>query len=140
MTDGGWCLTPTLKGLSPPTRGNRYLGLSSLDGSRYRSIPAHAGEPLASNPSRTWPLFKVYPRPRGGTYAITTPSGMSLLRSIPAHAGEPPTRSNQRHNQPDWVYPRPRGGTVHLRHASPPLATFGLSPPTRGNPDYPVGS
>ena len=50
-------------GLSPPTRGNHRLVPSRLY--RYRSIPAHAGEPLRDN---HWHFRRrVYPRPRGGT-------------------------------------------------------------------------
>ena len=50
-------------GLSPPTRGNRPREMPRHR--RFRSIPAHAGEPpppqfLFRNP-------RVYPRPRGGT-------------------------------------------------------------------------
>ena len=51
--------------------------------------------------------------------------------SIPAHAGEPcivisaPSKSG--------VYPRPRGGTSP--HSARPYPHWGLSPPTRGNPE-----
>ena len=91
-------------GLSPPTRGNQSA--SCCEGSRERSIPAHAGEPALS------PLAGhrdgVYPRPRGGTFDgrpdSETTTGLSPPTrgnhrvqlcggvhrwSIPAHAGEP---------------------------------------------------
>ena len=111
-----------------------------------RSIPAHAGEPLAFAESAASPA--VYPRPRGGTRIIALRSacvsGLSpptrgnrqwryqhapLPRSIPAHAGEPdiimalPIAG--------MVYPRPRGGTLRNRRAY--WNRMGLSPPTRGN-------
>ena len=52
-----------LEGLSPPTRGN----LENERGNGYpiRSIPAHAGEPVAIRLSGRY--RRVYPRPRGGT-------------------------------------------------------------------------
>ena len=92
------------EGLSPPTRGNHWLGGGELQ--PPGSIPAHAGEPfdLSINPR----LARVYPRPRGGTAmtggvpanarGLSPPTrgnlGGALLgilpaRSIPAHAGEP---------------------------------------------------
>ena len=50
-------------GLSPPTRGNRPP--LSRSPPRFRSIPAHAGEP---NPRIMVGIKnEVYPRPRGGT-------------------------------------------------------------------------
>ena len=53
----------TIRGLSPPTRGNPSPASGWERG--YRSIPAHAGEPSTSrHTSEDW---KVYPRPRGGT-------------------------------------------------------------------------
>ena len=50
-------------GLSPPTRGNPNHRPS--DGSKARSIPAHAGEPQVR--ACTLRPSEVYPRPRGGT-------------------------------------------------------------------------
>ena len=92
-------------GLSPPTRGNPFLGRPS--GSLIRSIPAHAGEPSEAGTSER--TASVYPRPRGGTvcnnYNMRYFHGLSPPtrgnqgakpptahggRSIPAHAGEPP--------------------------------------------------
>ena len=94
------------KGLSPPTRGNHEYAPVYDD--QARSIPAHAGEPVAH--WYTSKKAKVYPRPRGGTSAKTTAArgntGLSpptrgnrdrvaeavpRLGSIPAHAGEPGT-------------------------------------------------
>ena len=134
----------TSAGLSPPTRGNRCLTCSAMRG--WRSIPAHAGEPVAQ-PARARQLG-VYPRPRGGTSSSPrSPPSMRGLspptrgnpsigrasrprsRSIPAHAGEPPAIAAI--GYPTKVYPRPRGGTAGL-----PVgygAREGLSPPTRGN-------
>ena len=138
---------PSGQGLSPPTRGNRPP--SSQSRPRFRSIPAHAGEPDSGG--RSDGLGWVYPRPRGGT-AISRPTSpcsiglspptrgnhvlvrlaLSASRSIPAHAGEP-VESTKRRRQAG-VYPRPRGGTdIHDDRLS---AVRGLSPPTRGNP-YP---
>ena len=99
-----------LRGLSPPTRGNRA---DIADGVlTIRSIPAHAGEPDA--PIHVHARRGVYPRPRGGTFmeprrARRTPGlspptrGNHILlvvpqlwrRSIPAHAGEPPVHTAQ---------------------------------------------
>ena len=105
---GGTRLSPErkwgIRGLSPPTRGNRGfpIGLKPIKG----SIPAHAGEPQwrCSGARRA----RVYPRPRGGTASPLSgresggglspptrgnrpsrPLRNSHLRSIPAHAGEP---------------------------------------------------
>ena len=55
--------TPFAFGLSPPTRGNLILRGQWRD--RFRSIPAHAGEPSGGVFLVLLPL--VYPRPRGGT-------------------------------------------------------------------------
>ena len=91
-----------------------------------RSIPAYAGEPLASPAFRH--CSKVYPRVCGGTgcTAVTRPDveGLSprmrgnqvlnplyglLVRSIPAYAGEPRISA---HSTPSLtVYPRVCGGT-----------------------------
>ena len=124
-TGGGKVSSPSARGLSPPTRGNRVYrrGYESGDG----SIPAHAGEPaclcgMSSAPS-------VYPRPRGGTlfadFALSRLAGLSPPtrgnrraerntaihnRSIPAHAGEPGGRGIDGASRK--VYPRPRGGTL----------------------------
>ena len=132
-------------GLSPPTRGNRrcLCRLPSL----LRSIPAHAGEPVAARCDHN--LIAVYPRPRGGTEALSgTPylvPGLSpptrgnrdqieradiANRSIPAHAGEP--QLQELAEARCRVYPRPRGGTEVSRDSG--RTGTGLSPPTRGNP------
>ena len=133
-----------LRGLSPPTRGNRETTPSFR--SCIRSIPAHAGEPRAWRARRFG--IAVYPRPRGGTCAacgereekdgLSPPTrGNRALReqesrrsgSIPAHAGEPGESVFLR--VLPAVYPRPRGGTpASFREAG---FFSGLSPPTRGN-------
>ena len=111
-----------------------------------RSIPAHAGEPAASEMT-PW-LSRVYPRPRGGTArrreettrcaGLSPPTRGNLRRpcrsgtcagSIPAHAGEPRRSSSDDDGQE--VYPRPRGGTRRNRRYAE--RQRGLSPPTRGN-------
>ncbi len=113
------------------------------------SIPAHAGKPWERAIVRAIPW--VYPRPRGeasprsfgtscrtglspptrGSLAVDR-TGRVTSRSIPAHAGKP------------WdafaggvrvgVYPRPRGEARESAWIS--VATWGLSPPTRGSPRY----
>ncbi len=65
------------KGLSPRTRGKRYLFKRRVG--LIRSIPANAGETgVAPLPS---PILKVYPRERGGNSAlrfnIKLPMGLS---------------------------------------------------------------
>ena len=133
------------RGLSPPTRGNRWL--TSTSNLRRRSIPAHAGEPRRAGRRRA--VRSVYPRPRGGTnatwidcprlYGLSPPtrgnlahdaSGRVWRGSIPAHAGEPAHAPDQ--HCPRTVYPRPRGGTSRMSDAD--IRAQGLSPPTRGNP------
>ena len=137
----------TLRGLSPPTRGN--LGRRPPTPPLARSIPAHAGEPYALRPGED--ARKVYPRPRGGTSlrscAASARRGLSpptrgnptiqhvsrlSPRSIPAHAGEPSPRAAWTSGAS--VYPRPRGGS--RRPAASSSWTAGLSPPTRGNPAF----
>ena len=142
---------PSPSGLSPPTRGNRIRIGFPRD--LWRSIPAHAGEPIGRIIPR--PIRAVYPRPRGGTLAagvldhlrhgLSPPTRGNrrrrgrrrpVVRSIPAHAGEPGARA--RRLAATTVYPRPRGGT------SLPMwkvvCPIGLSPPTRGNPEKAEGS
>ena len=119
-------------GLSPRVRGNPTA--FSIDCRLARSIPASAGEPMATTPSI--PAAKVYPRECGGT-AIrplgtfrpwglsprvrgnpSSRSGVAVRpRSIPASAGEPSRRSGIA--PCSWVYP----STV----------IPGLSPRVRGN-------
>ena len=131
-------------GLSPSTRGN--LTVIPRHRVARRSIPAHAGEPLARE--RVSAAVSVYPRPRGGTPCASTSlaplCGLSPPtrgnhhpialfgahpRSIPAHAGEPlMALYDTPHAE---VYPRPRGGTLVSRRSV--YRAIGLSPPTRGN-------
>ena len=96
------------RGLSPPTRGNLRILVSSP--ASPRSIPAHAGEPIHASAMRH--RLTVYPRPRGGTHPLLSViplyRGLSpptrgnpldynvfnpLEGSIPAHAGEPTSES-----------------------------------------------
>ena len=133
------------RGVYPRPRGGAFrLAFSSE--SLPRSIPAHAGEPLASHRVQAW--YTVYPRPRGGAgenrhhnllpLGLSPPTrgsrslvlnGIHWVRSIPAHAGEP--LRAQKRTRLLGVYPRPRGGAGGLADALLPLA--GLSPPTRGS-------
>ena len=142
-----YSVSPLSSGLSPPTRGNPAPGFPGR--LIARSIPAHAGEPR--RPRWTASRTTVYPRPRGGTpaprFAESSYHGLSPPtrgnrrgevrardggRSIPAHAGEPCTTPPA--SPEASVYPRPRGGTGFPRRFKSP--TYGLSPPTRGNPRH----
>ena len=102
-TEDGISPSDSILGLSPPTRGNPAYRL--LVGVRPGLSPPTRGNQLL-------PAVDV------------GPSG-----SIPAHAGEPRMRRQRRGYQS--VYPRPRGGTHFGDDAR--KATYGLSPPTRGN-------
>ena len=132
------------RGLSPRVRGNPG-GIAAYCGP-LRSIPACAGEPGVSFPSRATP--RVYPRVCGGTRPSLhspfiqgglsprvrgNPPAIDLRvderRSIPACAGEP-TRS-RRQRLPRGVYPRVCGGTPISEHQLIPGE--GLSPRVRGN-------
>jgi len=131
-------------GLSPRARGNRLL--QPRDIGKQGSIPACAGEPLATRTCRR--RARVYPRVRGGTACAAGRyrwrPGLSprargnpaiifaaclRFRSIPACAGEPESR------EPAFrrcaVYPRVRGGTRCRRMQ--PSRDWGLSPRARGN-------
>ena len=132
------------EGLSPHIRGNLHQFGRVL--SRYRSIPAHTGEP-------GWGHFRVgfftvYPRTYGGTGIHPDPStthlglsphirgnhclqfsGLDRDGSIPAHTGEP-IRTGRRFYQPT-VYPRTYGGTEAASWAI--RIVKGLSPHIRGN-------
>ncbi len=131
-------------GLSPRVRGNHPR--VHVDKERVRSIPACAGEPLAS--AQIMISLRVYPRVCGGTRLyrgrLVEREGLSpRVRgnpplsplsplgpgSIPACAGEPLWK---REHPRSWgVYPRVCGGTS----AYPPSrsCTPGLSPRVRGN-------
>ena len=145
---GGTCFYLSLcsngRGLSPRVRGNHSP--SSCTRSRFRSIPACAGEPRLATPP--WPRGRVYPRVCGGTTPNATNAavfpGLSprvrgnprcgedssqRLGSIPACAGEPPASSAAATRC--TVYPRVCGGTYSTECRT--LATAGLSPRVRGN-------
>ena len=131
-------------GLSPRVRGNRLQ--QGHHGAGAGSIPARAGEPIAS-------IFiplpcKVYPRACGGTGSSlrTVGDGLGLSprvrgnpccarggsvnrRSIPARAGEPSCR--WRPGRRGRVYPRACGGTLVVQGVA--QSTAGLSPRVRGN-------
>ena len=146
-THASCSFTHAYQGLSPRRRGNRCIGIP-MD-SRWGSIPAQAGEPVAS--IKIGPLRKVYPRAGGGTLANEKgeekEGGLSPRRrgnprngfhrkstfgSIPAQAGEPPTEVC---DGGGGVYPRAGGGThgfsTQRNHVR------GLSPRRRGNPIRP---
>ena len=144
-------------GLSPRVRGNRGVGAGGVaDG---RSIPACAGEPLATPETRL--EFEVYPRVCGGTGMSghpgrrllglsprvrgnrpTSPRRAARPGSIPACAGEP--RPGPAAAALGWVYPRVCGGTGAATMVD--LLRRGLSPRVRGNHllsgqiDYNTGS
>ena len=136
-------------GLSPRVRGNqpRIASRSVFFG----SIPAGAGEPIASDRRRC--LTEVYPRGCGGTTfsgsAAWRGTGLSPrvrgnqlpsalnrvpVGSIPAGAGEP--SSDPRLLRQPWVYPRGCGGT-HTRTTLDEQIR-GLSPRVRGNRGDPL--
>ena len=131
-------------GLSPRVRGNPDVLAPILTGGR--SIPACAGEPLAS--AGRSPTGMVYPRVCGGTreraFAIVGDTGLSPRvrgnqfhdyrpvgagRSIPACAGEPVPRLTS--DCVARVYPRVCGGTPFARPCR--AGPEGLSPRVRGN-------
>ena len=138
----------TGSGLSPRLRGNqrRAAQTAAVPG----SIPAPAGEPIATHPTSAIHRA-VYPRACGGTevryrqraYSVsglsprlrgnlaTTRLGTPETGSIPAPAGEP--RSNGKLAEAWYkVYPRACGGTCYLRFGRVPFVV-GLSPRLRGN-------
>ena len=131
-------------GLSPRVRGSRRRHRRGLAG--IRSIPACAGEPIATG--RSIPAGRVYPRVCGGAqrsgvwyYSV---GGLSPrvrgspwpdtaaewnTRSIPAGAGEPERRRRRCYQR--QVYPRGCGGAKCLCDSC--LPQFGLSPRVRGS-------
>ena len=132
------------RGLSPRVRGNPKRGGPPHAGDG--SIPACAGEPTGTGPTR--PSGTVYPRVCGGT--STSFSRLMLLwglsprvrgnhdlakeggahkGSIPACAGEP-SRGGRTPGL-GRVYPRVCGGTVES--SGMPSGYPGLSPRVRGN-------
>ena len=134
----------TKGGLSPPMRGNlrRYRTPPTF----RRSIPAHAGKPVANQV--TLPLIRVYPRPCGETRTVfesdvgepglsppmrgkpfAVRSDRVFRRVYPRHAGKPQLIVLILHSM--QVYPRPCGET--LVDITIPLPVEGLSPPMRGN-------
>ena len=99
----------------------------------------------------TVPPRGVYPRPRGEAFSVSgiaasvsglspptrgspllAPGASHPLRSIPAHAGKPQRSIGRRDD--GSVYPRPRGEASVLVPAR--SSASGLSPPTRGSPQY----
>ncbi len=132
------------QGLSPLTRGNRFLLVAvALPGG---PIPAHAGQPRPAR--RCGTALRAYPRSRGATRpaasACQAERGLSPLtrgnhrqarhhgrrrRPIPAHAGQPFSRIAPRRST--RAYPRSRGATNFP--VSIALVDQGLSPLTRGN-------
>ena len=136
-------------GRSPLTRGS--LWRAPMAPRAWRSIPAHAGEPLKHDPFH--PDLRVDPRSRGG--ADIVPDNHSLAvgrspltrgsrsgprvgdgssRSIPAHAGEP-SASRSSGFLPK-VDPRSRGGASALVGAV--SSAWGRSPLTRGSQGEPA--
>ena len=131
-------------GLSPRVRGNPPTGNNGS--SKWRSIPACAGEPMTVAVSGC--IIAVYPRVCGGTrrwrWSARCISGLSprvrgnpavgegrrrRAGSIPACAGEP--RISEPPRQIRQVYPRVCGGTTARVRKAASMA--GLSPRVRGN-------
>ena len=136
---------PICQGLSPRGRGNLSQGTEGR--SERRSIPAWAGQPVAT--INCSPRGKVYPRVGGATSGATpmigwprglSPRGRGNLRalrqgglrhrSIPAWAGQPASWEPAASRSP--VYPRVGGATTIYRRE--PFMPDGLSPRGRGNP------
>ena len=132
------------RGLSPRVRGNHSR--ATRQSTRWRSIPACAGEPAKRE--GYFRDYGVYPRVCGGTPVrrvdevglvglsprvrgnpASPPPAASGTGSIPACAGEP-ARSKSIANR-YWVYPRVCGGTS--RNHSLAMPPGGLSPRVRGN-------
>ncbi len=139
-----------VSGLSPRTRGN--LAVAVAEAPRHGPIPAHAGQPACSTSAATAP--GAYPRARGATsWARRNRLGRQglsprtrgnqqielgladCLGPIPAHAGQPLGRRSR--TPCCRAYPRARGATV-----ADPITSGrhgGLSPRTRGNPQWSHG-
>ena len=119
------------KGLSPRVRGNLVHFYQKPIGKR--SIPACAGEPIAS--AHLYVVDRVYPRVCGGTISARCSGdsrrGLSprvrgnlqlfcrpaeKIRSIPACAGEPVIHTVKQAN--GAVYPRVCGGTASAFRAA----------------------
>ena len=143
-TRSGRLIRTFVFGLSPRVRGNRLPEYPLA--SRFGSIPACAGEPIAcswcqddsavyprvcggtgTQPEETYLYYGLSPRVRGNqSLYLHREAGR---RSIPACAGEPPSQTISL--RPSSVYPRVCGGTVTLSTAV--LTISGLSPRVRGN-------
>ena len=125
------CTSYQIGGLSPRVRGNHIAADSA--GTRTRSIPASAGQPVLSSTGGV--DFTVYPRECGATAAaargIPDTKGLSPRvrgnpgvplnavieqRSIPASAGQP--IGNGVSGVAEEVYPRECGATWGKRPAS----------------------
>ena len=149
-TERGYSIKP-FKGLSPRVRGNpgRYPVVSIA----MRSIPACAGEPRSTAARGRRP--GVYPRVCGGTRGaarkVDCDQGLSPRvrgnqptsgvlpacgASIPACAGEPAPDTSPAPT--GRVYPRVCGGTPSCNAIA--VASTGLSPRVRGNPEDLVGA
>ena len=113
-------------GLSPRVRGNRKAAHCHQLGGVHGSIPARAGEPVASIPPRPSASGGLSPRVRGNL--VGHPLHELADGSIPARAGEPtPRRQAASHR---GVYPRACGGTAIGSNGK--TAMGGLSPRVRG--------
>ena len=143
-TLGSTYYDPAKYGLSPRVRGNRTQ--STTWAPSPRSIPASAGQPVASSTGP--PGIQVYPRECGatgrtpgevagtgglsprvrGNQSIMTVYRLSN-RSIPASAGQPTIYLHRLRYNP--VYPRECGATDSC--IRPGLHMAGLSPRVRGN-------
>ena len=141
----GVCVREVNPGSSPLTRGAQSVGRHF---ERHRGlIPAYAGRTTLTFPRS--PRMTAHPRLRGahhqfsrrleivvGSSPLTrgAPSSRSICRRpsrlIPAYAGR--TRSTLENRGRNRAHPRLRG--AHSKPSTPPLATPGSSPLTRGAP------
>ena len=137
----------------------KYMGLSPRTRGKPHRIPrcAAVGGPIPANAGETWytrrrcQYLRAYPRERGGNSGRPIPTSGSAGLSprtrgkrsyldigagdrgpIPANAGE--TSGKAVTGSGTTAYPRERGG--NHRHRWLPTARAGLSPRTRGKPDY----
>ena len=128
-------------------RGSRYSRRCRHP--KTRSIPAHAGEPLATAlrtlRARVYPRAcgGASPRPHGKRFGVglsprmrgslsQTNNAFEFEGSIPAHAGEP--RPLERSDRLLRVYPRACGGASHDMLLY--VCERGLSPRMRGSQDF----
>ncbi len=140
---GAHCLSPSLRGSSPLTRGKQYLHEQGF----YQTglIPAHAGKTLGVR-RRSW-VTRAHPRSRGENQAIDSTrvkvrgsspltrgkliggsTALTTWRLIPAHAGKTPCLVHG--HEVERAHPRSRGENESRSPSRRRLP--GSSPLTRG--------